>query len=123
MPHALRFPCAISRGAALLIMMLPHRACSCDTPRCIYAVQYAGNVLVYGSISPSEGDWFGSVTAHDAEDLLTSLTEIEVCRGGVTKYEFDLICSTLLHTARCTSNVCHHQLQPLPLVGGLGRRI
>lgn len=41
--------------------------------------QYAGNVLVYGAISPNEGDWFGSVTADDAEDLLTSLTEIEVC--------------------------------------------
>lgn len=40
--------------------------------------QYAGNVLVYGGISPNEGDWFGGVTADDAEQLLTALTEIEV---------------------------------------------
>lgn len=44
--------------------------------------KYAGNVLVYGAISPNEGDWFGGVSADDAEELLTALTEIEIGSEG-----------------------------------------
>lgn len=42
------------------------------------AVQFAGNVLVYGGISPCDGDWFGGVTQHDAERFLDRLVNMEV---------------------------------------------
>ncbi len=41
-------------------------------------MQYAGNVLVFGAISPNDGDWYGGVSADEAEEFLTALTEIEV---------------------------------------------
>lgn len=41
-------------------------------------VQYAGNVLVFGAVSPNDGDWFGGVMPSDADDFFTALTEIEV---------------------------------------------
>ena len=44
-------------------------------------LQYAGNVIVYGQMSPCDGDWFGGVTAANAEQFLRSLVEMEVgCR-------------------------------------------
>jgi len=36
-------------------------------------------VLVFGAISPNDGDWYGGVQAGDADGFLTALTEIEVC--------------------------------------------
>lgn len=41
-------------------------------------LQYAGNVIVYGQMSPCDGDWFGGVTAANAEQFLRSLVEMEV---------------------------------------------
>ena len=47
---------------------------------CTYAVvQYAGNVLVMGAITPCDGDWYGGLRADDAESFLTALTGVEVC--------------------------------------------
>ena len=42
-------------------------------------MQYAGNVLVMGAISPCDGDWYGGLRADDAESFLTALTGVEVC--------------------------------------------
>lgn len=41
-------------------------------------MQYAGNVLVMGAISPCDGDWYGGLRADDAESFLTALTGVEV---------------------------------------------
>ena len=41
-------------------------------------LQYAGNVVVYGQMSPCDGDWFGGVTVSNAQQFLTSLVEMEV---------------------------------------------
>lgn len=43
------------------------------------ALQYAGNVLVYGNMSPCDGDWFGGVSEADAEAFLDALVHAEVC--------------------------------------------
>ena len=42
-------------------------------------MQFAGNVLVYGGISPCDGDWFGGITKSNAEQFLDSLINLEVC--------------------------------------------
>ena len=44
-------------------------------------VQYAGNVLVMGAITPCDGDWYGGLRADDAESFLTALTGVEVRSG------------------------------------------
>lgn len=46
--------------------------------------KYAGNVLVFGAISPSDGDWFGGVQPENAADFLSGLTDAEVgSEGGI----------------------------------------
>ena len=47
-----------------------------DSPAC--ALQYAGNVLVYGSISTCDGDWYGGVDKGNAEAFLDALVGTEV---------------------------------------------
>jgi len=42
------------------------------------AVQYAGNVLVMGAITPCDGDWYGGLRADDAETFVNALTNVEV---------------------------------------------
>ena len=41
-------------------------------------LQYAGNVIVFGHMSPCDGDWFGGVNEHNAATFLKSLVEMEV---------------------------------------------
>ena len=41
--------------------------------------QYAGNVLVYGAMSPCDGDWFGGVNSASAEEFLHAVVSAEVC--------------------------------------------
>lgn len=41
-------------------------------------LQFAGNVLVYGGISPCDGDWFGGITQYNAEQFLDRLVNMEV---------------------------------------------
>ena len=41
-------------------------------------LQYAGNVLLYGGISPADGDWFGGITQYNAEKFLDRLVNMEV---------------------------------------------
>lgn len=41
-------------------------------------VQYAGNVLVYGAMSPCDGDWFGGVNKQNAVDFLNAIINAEV---------------------------------------------
>ncbi len=41
-------------------------------------LQYAGNVLVYGSMHPCDGDWFGGVNVDNAEQFLEGLANVEV---------------------------------------------
>ena len=49
-------------------------------------LQYAGNVLVYGPVSPCDGDWYGGVTAEAAEGFLDALTGAEIGgQGGVSE--------------------------------------
>lgn len=40
-------------------------------------LQYAGNVVVYGGISPCDGDWFGGVTADNSLFFLEALLQAE----------------------------------------------
>ena len=42
-------------------------------------VQYAGNVLVYGAVSPCDGDWFGGVNKFNAAEFLDAVINAEVC--------------------------------------------
>ena len=49
-------------------------------------LQYAGNVLVYGPISPCDGDWFGSVNDSNAEDFLDAVLNMEVCTAPLSPY-------------------------------------
>lgn len=48
---------------------------------CLLCLQYAGNVLVYGAMHPSDGDWFGGLNADNAEQFLDALVNIEVGGG------------------------------------------
>lgn len=41
-------------------------------------MQYAGNVLVYGAISPCDGDWFGGVNERNAAAFLSGIIHAEV---------------------------------------------
>lgn len=41
-------------------------------------LQYAGNVIVFGHMSPCDGDWFGGVNEGNAANFLKSLVEMEV---------------------------------------------
>ncbi|CAL5225505.1 g8334 [Coccomyxa viridis] len=48
--------------------------------------KYAGNVLVYGGVSPCDGDWYGGVTAEAAEGFLDALTHADISgHGGVSE--------------------------------------
>ena len=49
-------------------------------------LQYAGNVLVYGAISPCDGDWFGAVHDSNAEDFLDAVLNVEVCTASMTHH-------------------------------------
>lgn len=63
-------------------------AASCLLPNCsltdcridvrTICVQYAGNVLVYGAMSPCDGDWFGGVNKQNAADFLNAIIDAEV---------------------------------------------
>lgn len=50
-----------------------------DNASCFCAAQYAGNVLVYGAISPCDGDWFGGINASNAAVFMEGLINAEVC--------------------------------------------
>ena len=41
-------------------------------------LQFAGNVLVYGAVSPSDGDWYGGLNASNAEHFLDALLGLQV---------------------------------------------
>ena len=41
-------------------------------------LQYAGNVLVYGGVSPADGDWFGGVQPESAPAFLDTLLGLPV---------------------------------------------
>ena len=41
-------------------------------------MKFAGNVLVYGAMSPSDGDWFGGINASNAEAFLDALLQLQV---------------------------------------------
>lgn len=58
-------------------------------------MQYAGNVLVYGAMSPCDGDWFGGVNDSNAADFLSGVLDAEVY--GTSTFE--------AHPAVC----CNHQ--------------
>ena len=44
----------------------------------LVCMQYAGNVLVYGAMSPCDGDWYGSVTKDNAAEFLDAIITIPV---------------------------------------------
>lgn len=45
-------------------------------------MQYAGNVLVYGAMSPCDGDWFGGINEKNAAAFLSGIINAEVgCLG------------------------------------------
>ncbi|DBB06665.1 TPA: hypothetical protein ACH3X1_012176 [Trebouxia sp. C0004] len=44
--------------------------------------KYAGNVLVYGAMSPCDGDWFGGVNNSNAAEFLSGLLNAEVGSEG-----------------------------------------
>ena len=43
---------------------------------------YAGNLLVYGSSHPADGDWFGCLSSNDATQVLDGLLDMEVGSDG-----------------------------------------
>lgn len=44
--------------------------------------KYAGNVLVYGAMSPCDGDWFGGVNDSNAAEFLSGVLDAEVGSEG-----------------------------------------
>ncbi|KAL0055623.1 hypothetical protein WJX82_002523 [Trebouxia sp. C0006] len=44
--------------------------------------KYAGNVLVYGAMSPCDGDWFGGVNNSNAAEFLSGVLDAEVGSEG-----------------------------------------
>ena len=44
--------------------------------------KYAGNVLVYGRMHPSDGDWYGGLHAEHAESFLDALLGVEIGVDG-----------------------------------------
>jgi hypothetical protein len=44
--------------------------------------KYAGNLLIYGSSHPADGDWFGCLSAKDAAQVLDGLVGMEVGSDG-----------------------------------------
>lgn len=44
--------------------------------------QYAGNVLVYGAAHPTDGDWFGLLDTHQAEEFLDALLNANLDADG-----------------------------------------
>lgn len=49
--------------------------CKCHNGFCM---QFAGNVLCHGSVSPCDGDWYGGITKHNAEGFLDALVNVQV---------------------------------------------
>jgi hypothetical protein len=47
--------------------------------------QFAGNVLVYGAMHPSDGDVYGGLNPDNAEAFFNALVEMEVCWGWLLK--------------------------------------
>lgn len=45
---------------------------------CTLNWQYAGNVLVYGAVSPCDMDWFGGINASNAGAFFEALVNAEV---------------------------------------------
>lgn len=43
-----------------------------------HGMQYAGNVLVYGAMSPCDGDWFGGINERNAAAFLEGIINAEV---------------------------------------------
>ena len=50
----------------------------CMKPGLLLCLQYAGNVLVYGAMSPCDGDWFGGVNPRNAAEFLDAVINAEV---------------------------------------------
>ncbi|KAK9824525.1 hypothetical protein WJX72_011092 [[Myrmecia] bisecta] len=47
--------------------------------------KFAGNVLVFGPVSPCDGDWFGGISADNAEQVFEALTTMQIgTEGGPT---------------------------------------
>ena len=49
-------------------------------------MQYAGNVLVYGAMSPCDGDWFGGVNKSNAASFLDAVINAEVSLSSMALY-------------------------------------
>lgn len=66
-------------------------------------VQYAGNVLVYGAMSPCDGDWFGGVNKANAADFLTAVINAEVSRLPAVWKPICALHMPLLHRMQSTA--------------------
>lgn len=65
-------------------------------------MQYAGNVLVYGAVSPCDGDWFGGVNKCNAASFLDAVINAEVS-DSFPPWQYICACCTIpaysmLHT-------------------------
>ena len=49
---------------------------------CLSLRQYAGNVCVYGPVSPCDGDWYGGLRAADAPAFLEALLAVPIDSQG-----------------------------------------
>ncbi len=68
-------------------------------------MQYAGNVLVYGAMSPCDGDWFGGVNDSNAAEFLSGVLDAEVCRMSTFEAHYPCVATTeasgICIAARC----------------------
>ena len=66
----------------------PTGCLSLRTP--VLCLQYAGNVLVYGAMSPCDGDWFGGVNSRNAAEFLNGVINAEVSTKETCRHLQDL---------------------------------
>jgi hypothetical protein len=61
-------------------------------------MQYAGNVLVFGSMTPCDGDWFGGITPENAADFFTAFVDIKVGFVAPLRYVHACLSAAALDT-------------------------
>lgn len=76
------FPLQVCPVSVVSMLSMKVQTCSCAQPQpafqIVHAMQYAGNVLVYGAMSPCDGDWFGGINERNAAAFLEGIINAEV---------------------------------------------
>lgn len=71
-------------------------------------LQYAGNVLVYGPVTPCDGDWFGGVNKSNAADFFDAVINAEVFMLLTCLLQSTLVCCCLLHDSVWPTSTGYH---------------